>query len=159
MYKVKLHKTSKYLQKQPPEVFLELSQNSQENTCARVCFLIKLQVWGLQLYLKKRLWHRCFLVNFVKCLRTPFLQNTTGRLLLSVSRGYRYACEITGFFFNVFINHFQKIHRSVLHKITIVLVYFWDVYNVNLWEKWAITVKLYFMETQLKKGYDLRGCF
>ena len=31
-------------QKQPPEVFLEISQNSQENTCARVSFLIKLQV-------------------------------------------------------------------------------------------------------------------
>ena len=32
--------------------------------------------------LKKRLWHRCFPVNFVKFLRTPFLQNTSGRLLL-----------------------------------------------------------------------------
>ena len=30
-----------------PEVFLEMSQDSQENTCARVSFLIKLQVWGL----------------------------------------------------------------------------------------------------------------
>ena len=27
---------------------------------------------------KKRLWHRCFLVNFVKFLRTSFLQNTSG---------------------------------------------------------------------------------
>ena len=27
---------------------------------------------------KKRLWHRCFPVNFVKFLRTPFLQNTSG---------------------------------------------------------------------------------
>ena len=32
--------------------------------------------------LKNRLCHRCFPVNFVKFLRTPFLQNTTGRLLL-----------------------------------------------------------------------------
>ena len=31
--------------------------------------------------LKRRLWHRCFPVNFMKFLRTPFLQNTTGRLL------------------------------------------------------------------------------
>ena len=28
--------------------------------------------------LKKSLWHRCFLVNFEKFLRTPFLQNTSG---------------------------------------------------------------------------------
>ena len=32
--------------------------------------------------LKKRLWHRCFSVNFAKFLRTPFLQNTYGGLLL-----------------------------------------------------------------------------
>ena len=61
------------------KVFLEISQNSKENTCARVSFLIKLQARPL---LKKRLWHRCFPVNFAKFLRTPFLQNTSGRLLL-----------------------------------------------------------------------------
>ena len=43
------------------KVFLEISQNSHANTCARVSLL------------KKRLWHRCFPVNFVKSLRTPFL--------------------------------------------------------------------------------------
>ena len=32
------------------KVFLEISQNSQENTCAKVSFLIKLQVSELQLY-------------------------------------------------------------------------------------------------------------
>ena len=33
---------------------------------------------------KKRLWHRCFPVNFVKFLKTRFLQNTSGRLLLCI---------------------------------------------------------------------------
>ena len=32
--------------------------------------------------LKKKLWLRCFTVNFAKFLRTPFLQNISGRLLL-----------------------------------------------------------------------------
>ena len=32
--------------------------------------------------LKKRPWHRCFVVNFEKYLKTPFLQNTFGRLLV-----------------------------------------------------------------------------
>ena len=47
------------MQKQPPEVFykekvfLEISQNSQESTCIRVSFLMKLQALGLQLYLKR----------------------------------------------------------------------------------------------------------
>ena len=35
------------------KVFLEISQNSQENTCDRVSFLIKLQAWALQFYLKR----------------------------------------------------------------------------------------------------------
>ena len=31
--------------------------------------------------LKKRLWHKCFPVNFAKFLKTPFLKNTSGWLL------------------------------------------------------------------------------
>ena len=61
------------------KVFLEISQNSQENTSTRVSFFNK--VAGLSL-LKKRPWHRCFPVNLAKFLRTPFLQNICGRLLL-----------------------------------------------------------------------------
>ena len=38
--------------------------------------------------LKKRLWQGCFLVNFVKFLRTPFLQNNSGRLLLHFTGFY-----------------------------------------------------------------------
>ena len=52
------------------KVVLEILQNSQESTCARVSFLIKLQLATL---LKKRPWHKCFPSNFVKFLRTPFL--------------------------------------------------------------------------------------
>ena len=33
--------------------------------------------------LKKSPWHRCFPVNFAKFLRKPYLQNTSGRLLLN----------------------------------------------------------------------------
>ena len=51
------------------KVFLEISQNSQENNCGRP---------RPATLLKKSLWYRCFLVNFVKCLRTPFSQNTFG---------------------------------------------------------------------------------
>ena len=47
------------------------SQNSQENTCARVSFL------------KKGLWHRCFPVSFTKFLRTPFLKEHLRWLLLA----------------------------------------------------------------------------
>ena len=59
-------------------MFLEISQNSQENTCAGLSFL-SLRPATL---LKKRIRHRCFPVNFVKFLGIPFLQNISGRLLL-----------------------------------------------------------------------------
>ena len=35
--------------------------------------------------LKKKLWRRCFSVNFTKFLRTPFIQNTSGQLLLPLA--------------------------------------------------------------------------
>ena len=50
-----------FLQKQPPEgfynkkLFLEISQISQENTCARVSFLIKLQSWACNFIKKESL--------------------------------------------------------------------------------------------------------
>ena len=34
------------------KVSLKISQNPQENTCVRIFFLIKLQAWSMQLYLK-----------------------------------------------------------------------------------------------------------
>ena len=48
---------------------------------ARVSFLIKLQAWHAIL-LKKRLWHRCFPVNFAKFLRITFLKDHPRWLLL-----------------------------------------------------------------------------
>ena len=63
------------------KVFLEISQNSQENTCARVSFLITLQAQSATL-LKMRPWRRCFPVNFVKFLRTLFATTHLWWLLL-----------------------------------------------------------------------------
>ena len=70
---------SHYWQKQSSRGILEKSflEISQENNCARVSFLIKLQV-RVGTLVKKELWHRYFSVNFEKFLRKPFLQNTFG---------------------------------------------------------------------------------
>ena len=56
-------------QMQPPQVFYVLC-----SMCLRPATL-----------LKKGLWHRCFPENFAKFLRTPFLQNNSGRLLLNLT--------------------------------------------------------------------------
>ena len=64
------------------QVFLKISQNSQETTCAWVSFLNKIA--GLQhaTLFNKRLLHRCFPVNFAKLLIIPFQQNTSDPLQL-----------------------------------------------------------------------------
>ena len=75
------------LQKQPPEVFyrnccsLKLTNSKGKHLCQS---LFCTNVAGLRpaILFKKRLWHRYFSVNFAKFLRTLFLQNTSGRLLL-----------------------------------------------------------------------------
>ena len=53
-------------------VFIEILQNSQESTYARVSFLIKLQVLSLQ-FTKEETLTQVFTVNFAKFLGTPFL--------------------------------------------------------------------------------------
>ena len=66
------------------KIFLEISQISQENTCARVSFLNKVAGLGSATLLKKRLWHSCFPVNFVKFLRTLFFKEHLLWLLLPI---------------------------------------------------------------------------
>ena len=72
-------------------MFVKISQNSRENTCVTVSFLIKL--------------HTCFPVNFPKYLRKSFLRNTSRRLLL-----------VTVFSSTVVkrLKHFQKFRHSLL---------------------------------------------
>ena len=73
-------------QKQPPEVFYkkDACQNFVKYTQKHLYqsfFFIK--VGGLSsATLLKRLLRKCFPVNFVKFSKKPFLQNTSGRLLL-----------------------------------------------------------------------------
>ena len=62
------------------KVFLEISKNSQKSNCASL-FFNKVADLRPATLLKKRLWHRCFPVNFVKFLRTPFFIEHLWRLL------------------------------------------------------------------------------
>ena len=64
------------MQKQPPEVF-----------CKKVCSwkLHRIHRKTPLFLLKKRLRHKCFPVNFAKFLNAHFLQNTSRRLLLSMT--------------------------------------------------------------------------
>ena len=71
------------VQKQLKELFCRkpVVRNFTKSTGKHVCqSLFFNEVAGLRpaTLLKKRLWRRCFLVNFAKFVRTLFLQNTSG---------------------------------------------------------------------------------
>ena len=62
--------------------------------------------------LKKRLWRRCFPVNFAKFLRTPFLQNTSGRLLMTCNKNIygepkRHNLRLLTFYVSISLGSFQ----------------------------------------------------
>ena len=64
-------------------VLLEISQNSQENTCARVFFLIKLPCN----FIKKETLAQVLSWEFCEISKnTPFLQNTSGQLLIDLGK-------------------------------------------------------------------------
>ena len=79
-----------YFQKQSPQMFHKIGvlknfaiftgKQLRSSLCCN-------KVAGLRLanLLKKRLWHRCFPVNFAKFLRTAFSQNTSERLFQYIS--------------------------------------------------------------------------
>ena len=72
--KIRNYLPSVNLQKQPRQVLYEKRRSQKFHKIHRHVAL-----------LNKRLWHKYFTVNFAKFLRTPFLQNTSGRLLLNFS--------------------------------------------------------------------------
>ena len=64
-------------------MFLKISENSQENTCVRVSFLLRPAI-----LLKKRLW--CFPRNFANFLRTPSPTEHLRWLLLCLTMPKKY---------------------------------------------------------------------
>ena len=102
------------------KVFLEISQNSRENTFARVSLL------------KKRLWHTCLPVNFAKFLRTPFLQNFSGRLLLG--------------FFNICICNGEKCWIKVIFMPGNL------IYEVNFADRYVLICHSQYIKFKLRNG-------
>ena len=101
--------------------------------------------------LKKRLWHRCFSVNFLKFLRTPFLTKHLGWLLLKTIVLYLHILSIfkklfnaklVTHFWNVWLSHwfpefFQGFPSSLLNC---VLVCFTCLTCSSVWRARVLTV-------------------
>ena len=75
-FKSRIYRSSLFYRffKSIKKVFLEISQNSNENTCDRVTFSIKLQPSGLQLYRRRALAHvfSCEFCKITKSLKLSF---------------------------------------------------------------------------------------
>ena len=88
---------------------------------------------------KKRLWHRCFPVNFAKFLRTPFLTEHPRWLLLtvavsvSVSTLY-FLLDIFSFFTTLFHDYWQR----TACKVGFPLVHFFRAKRLFLMRKFLI---------------------
>ena len=57
------------------KMFLEISQNSQKNTCARVSFLVKLQAWAYN-FVKKDTLAQVFYCESSRISKNTFLYRT-----------------------------------------------------------------------------------
>ena len=130
--------------------------------------------------LKKKLWHRRFPVNFVKFLRTPFLQNTSGRMLLNgkilsavamfwhsnkaiawfLRFVYSMVCFIAWFlkFFLRFVGDKPlwrelKLYGGVIFITTISLFHFFR--NSQHLEEWSVSVKNFFSKCECINSCNL----
>ena len=95
-----------------------------------------------------RLWHSCFPVNFVKLLRAPFLQNTTGRLRPII--------------FIIFVKLFLPRCLQTLYKLKF-LFFFNSSRNINInkvvggqFTNRKITLEAFFKFTMIEKSFDLK---
>ena len=73
---------SLFFQKQPPELFLKISQNSQENTCASVSFNKVVGLKPANFIKKEETLAQVFTCEFREIFKNNFLTVTSGRLLL-----------------------------------------------------------------------------
>ena len=92
-------------------MFLKISQNSQENVCARVSFS---HVPEARNFIKKRPWHWCFPVNFAKFLRTTYF---TEPLRVTASEAIWEDIEFDRSVFNFVIGSLQVLVIPITHLL------------------------------------------
>ena len=94
------------------DVLRNFAKFTGKHLCQRLFFN---KVAGLRsaTLLKKRLWHKCFPVNFVTFLSTPFLQNLFGRIFLKLSKSINFTK-----FLSKTVIHFTGIPQDFTWKIT-----------------------------------------
>ena len=131
-------------------MFLEISQNSQENNCASLFFD---KVVGLRtaILLKKRLYHRCFPVNFVEFLRTPFHIERLWWLLLEFNRGRHLTLFL--YFIPHLFGRFQLKKSTIYRNFCFNLLYSHGMFDCIYWGVCTRILRniFSFLETNVQK--------
>ena len=99
---------------------------------------------------KETLCHRCFTVNFVKFLNTPFLQNTSGRLLLEFdeSTGFMITCSIV-----------CLLNTRPNNKYSCLIWKYWNYINSNGEEEYYNTEHLFQKRHCKKMKFSIKDFF
>ena len=114
-------------------MFLKISQNSQENTCARASLLIKLLVWGHP-FLQNTYFYRTPLVAAYTSSETIFatVNKLKKNLIVNVSVSNQY-CPILSILPNTVQMHWRS---DILQLYNFdFLTYFWHNEVINNWRR------------------------
>ena len=93
--------------------------NFEKFTVKRLCqslFFNKVADLRPATLLKKRLWYTCFPVNFAKFLRTTFLQNASGQLLLSAQSWFESLIVFLKTFQNYEHFNYQNLDKVMMNS-------------------------------------------
>ena len=146
-------------------MFLKNLKNSLEAPLPEPFFNNVAGLWPAIL-LKKRLWRRCFLVNFAKFLKTPFLQNGSG--------GWFCLINIVIMNHTMIWNKFKNLHWRIFSKkliasayakspkslgFNLVLQTFYEMIWEILSSKTVCEIFLIFCRSCLIKNYIIKSKF
>ena len=107
---------------------LGISQNSPENTSARLRFAT---------LLKKRLWHGCFPVHFAKFLRNPIFQNTPASILFKFLSWNSFSVKISKIWKNRIRIHSHLVHKRTLNHLVELAWHDNNKIKLSLYSKWG----------------------
>ena len=127
-------------------MFLETSQNSQESTCVRVSFLIKLPASGLQLFLKETL-EQAFYCEFCEISKNTFV---TEHLWATASEPQKVVCRCFSkkVFLRLFLKNLQAECLQLYLKKTPTKVFSCEV--CEIFKNALFTERLRWMPLQIR---------
>ena len=103
-------------------VFRNFAKFAGKHLC-QILFFNKVAGLKRATLLKKRFWYRCFPVNFAKFLISPFLQNTSWRLLLKglfMSGNKMFPLHPSGFYLYTIFFSFYKVLPPISQECLLI---------------------------------------